>query len=105
VIEADEGRTGEAITRYRAALSAQPNFSDALFNLALILTEQESYIEAAPLWERFIAHSPHGGDTARARRYAALCRFAKTPPQGQPSPTETKKDGGHRIAARQALLW
>lgn len=104
VIAEEEGHTSEAISRYYAAVSRQPDFADALFNLALLLTEREIYTEAASLWERFLAISPHGSDTARARRCATLCRLAQTALGGQPWEPKTKNRSGERTSVREALL-
>jgi tetratricopeptide (TPR) repeat protein len=76
VIAEAEDRIGDAMKHYRQAMLAQPNFADALFNLALLLTDHEDYLEAASLWERFLALDPQGPDRARAKRCAALCRLA-----------------------------
>ena len=77
VLDERDGRVAAAIAHYRAAAFAQPNFADALFNLALLLTQSESYDEAASLWDRFLALEPYGPDAARARKGVALCRLAR----------------------------
>jgi tetratricopeptide (TPR) repeat protein len=104
VIDEEEGRLAKAIEHYRAAVSKQPNFANALYNLALLLTEQEVYDAAGPLWERFIALNPHGPDTARARRCVTLCRMAPSAVTNRP-PSASKSNevlpGG---SAAQSLL-
>ena len=104
VIEEEEGRRAEAIKHYRGALTAQPNFADALFNLALLLTEQESYVEAAQLWDRFLALSPHGPDTARARRCATLCRLGQTAVTSRPLSRNVGHPPRPNVSAEEPLL-
>jgi tetratricopeptide (TPR) repeat protein len=104
VIDEEEGRVPNAIQHYQAAVSKQPNFADALYNLALLLTEQEVYEAAGPLWERFIRLSPHGPDTARARRCVTLCRMAQSALTNRP-PSASKSMGvPHGGSAAQSLL-
>ena len=103
VIAEEEDRIGDAIKHYRQATVAQPNFADALFNLALLLTDHEDYLEAAPLWKRFLALDPQGPDRARAKRCAALCRLAR--PTVSDGPFATR--GPQRVSpgpAEQSVL-
>ncbi len=60
---------------YEHALGIDPKHPTALYNLALLLTEQGVESRALPLWERYLATEPEGKDQAQARRLAALCRM------------------------------
>jgi hypothetical protein len=42
------------------------------------LTEREAYEEAIPLWETLVALHPEAPEAVRARRYAMLCRQARS---------------------------
>lgn len=59
---------------YDHALGIEPKHPTALFNLALLLTEQGAASRALSLWERYLATEPEGKDLSRARRLAGLCR-------------------------------
>jgi hypothetical protein len=54
---------------------ARPDYSDALFNLALLLTGDEQHDIALPVWERFLDLTPSGREAQQARRLARLCRM------------------------------
>jgi tetratricopeptide (TPR) repeat protein len=77
-------RMAQALAHYRAAVSTRPNFADAVFNLALLLTEHDGYDEALPLWEKLVSLDPNAPEAARARRYALLCRQARSLPARPP---------------------
>ena len=47
-------RHDEAITEYQLSITADPNFADAYRNLANILYFQKRYLEAIPMFQRFI---------------------------------------------------
>ena len=47
-------RHDEAITEYQLSITADPNFADAYRNLANILYFQKRYLEAMPMFQRFI---------------------------------------------------
>ena len=104
VIDEEEGRVPNAIQHYQAAVSKQPNFADALYNLALLLTEQEVYDAAGPLWERFIKLNPHGPDATRARRYVTLCRMAQSALTNRPSSASNSIEVPNGGSAAQSLL-
>jgi Tfp pilus assembly protein PilF len=104
VIDEEEGRVPNAIQHYQAAVSKQPNFADALYNLALLLTEQQVYDAAGPLWERFIALNPHGPETARARRCVTLCRMAQSALTNRPSSASNSIEVPNGGSAAQSLL-
>lgn len=60
---------------YRSAIDARPDYSDALFNLALLLTRDEQHDIALRVWERFLDLTPSGREAQQARRLARLCRM------------------------------
>lgn len=74
VREATDPATAERY--YAGALTLEPNNPLALFNLALILTQQGSLDRALPLWKRYLATKPTDRDLLRARRFAKLCAVA-----------------------------
>lgn len=47
-------RHDEAITEYQLSITADPNFADSYRNLANILYFQKRYLEAIPMFQRFI---------------------------------------------------
>jgi tetratricopeptide (TPR) repeat protein len=104
VIDEEEGRIPNAIKYYQAAVAKQPNFADALYNLALLLTQQQVYDAAGPIWERFIRLSPHGPDTARARRCVTLCRMAQSALTNRPPSVSKSIEVLHGGSATQSLL-
>jgi tetratricopeptide (TPR) repeat protein len=71
----DEQQSDLAIAQYRRAMQARPDFGDAHFNLALLLTKLDRCAEALVLWERFVELEPHSKQTALAKRAATLCRM------------------------------
>lgn len=68
------GRGRDAVEAYRSALRVRPGYPEALSNLASLLTREESYAAALPLWEQYLALVPRPKDAAKARRWALLCR-------------------------------
>ena len=75
VLSQNAGRTEDALTCYGRAVAARPDYADPVFALARLLTDEERYVEALPLWERYLRLEPAGADAAQARRLATLCRF------------------------------
>jgi len=71
----DEGHADLAIAEYRRAVQARPDYGDAQFNLALLLTKLDRCTEALAVWERFLALEPNSKQAAVARRAATLCRM------------------------------
>ena len=71
----DEQQTDLAIAEYRRAVQAQSDYTDAHFNLALLLTRLERCAEALPVWERFLELEPSSGQTSTAQKAIALCRM------------------------------
>ena len=57
-------------------MAARPDYADALFNLALLLTRNEQYQPALPFWDRFLELKPGGKDAQDAGRFALLCRMS-----------------------------
>ena len=55
---------------YRAALEINPDHLDARHNLALLLSEQNRYADAVPIWDALASEGVEG-----ARRHATLCRL------------------------------
>ena len=52
------GQLRAAIDCYYSAVAARPDYDDALFNLALLLTRNEQYQPALPIWDRFLELKP-----------------------------------------------
>jgi tetratricopeptide (TPR) repeat protein len=71
----DEAHTDLAVAEYRRAVQAWPDYADAHFNLALLLTRLDRYDEALAAWERFLELDPRGTQAATARRAVTLCRM------------------------------
>jgi tetratricopeptide (TPR) repeat protein len=71
----DEGHGDLAIAAYRRAAQARPDYGDAQFNLALLLTKLDRCAEALTIWERFLALEPSSKQAATARKAATLCRM------------------------------
>jgi tetratricopeptide (TPR) repeat protein len=71
----DEGHADLAIAEYRRAVQARPDYGDAQFNLALLLTRLDRCAEALTVWERFLALDPGSKQAATARKAATLCRM------------------------------
>jgi tetratricopeptide (TPR) repeat protein len=72
----DEAHADLAIAQYRRAVQARSDYTDAHFNLALLLTKLERYNEALAAWERFLELEPKSEQAGVARRALALCRMA-----------------------------
>lgn len=71
----DEGHDDLAIAEYRRAVQAQPDYADAQFNLGLLLTKLDRFVDALPVWERYLELDPSSTQAAIAKRAAALCRM------------------------------
>ena len=71
----DEKHTDLAVAEYRRAVQARPDYADAHFNLALLLTKLDRYAEGLPVWERFLELDPNSKQAAIAKRAVALCRM------------------------------
>ena len=71
----DEQHTDLAVAEYRRAMQARPDYPDAHFNLALLLTKLDRYADALVVWERFLELAPNSKQAATAKRAATLCRM------------------------------
>jgi len=71
----DEAHADLAVAQYRRAVQARPDYSNAHFNLALLLTKLDRYGDALAAWERFLELEPGSKQAATAKRAAALCRM------------------------------
>ncbi len=70
----DEGHKDLAIAQYRRALEARPDYGDARFNLALLLTRTDRFAEALPIWETLLLDADLTAEQIRiAKRAAKLC--------------------------------
>lgn len=74
----DEEHPELAVAEYRRAVQAWPEYADAHFNLALLLTKLGRYAEALPVWESFLGLEPNSKQATIAKRAAALCRMEMT---------------------------
>ena len=70
-----ERRWDEAAHYYRQALAIHSGYAAASYNLARILTDQQLFRDAIPLWEGFLLAAPGDPDGDSARRLLALCRM------------------------------
>ena len=74
----DEDHPELAVAEYRRAVQAWPEYADAHFNLALLLTKLARYAEALTVWESFLGLEPNSKQATIAKRAAALCRMEMT---------------------------
>jgi tetratricopeptide (TPR) repeat protein len=51
----EQGRVEAAIECLRTALRVAPDYTDAMFNLALVLQRTNQYAEATVYWRRYLA--------------------------------------------------
>ncbi len=54
-----QGYAWEAEHWFKKAVAVKPDFRGALFNLALLLTEEQRSLEAVPYLETLLIHHPH----------------------------------------------
>jgi tetratricopeptide (TPR) repeat protein len=71
----EEGQQDLAVAQYRRATQARPDYDDAHFNLALMLTRADRFAEAMPVWDIFLGLEPNADQARIAKRAAALCRM------------------------------
>ena len=64
-----------AIECLRNALRAAPDYTDAMFNLALLLQRNNKHAEAAEHWRRYLANDAQSEWAARARRSLKFCEM------------------------------
>ena len=72
------------MTYYGRSVEARPDYADAMFALARLLTAEERFEAALPLWERYLRLELASENAARARRLAALCRLGVSATQTPP---------------------
>jgi tetratricopeptide (TPR) repeat protein len=71
----EQGRVEAAIECLRIALRVAPDYTDAMFNLALVLQRTNQYAEAAGYWRRYLASDCQSEWAARARRSLKFCEI------------------------------
>lgn len=71
----EDRRTEEAERFYRQALEIHAGYAAAAYNLARILTDRRAFVEAVPLWDRYLKAAPDDPDSERGRRLMLLCRM------------------------------
>jgi tetratricopeptide (TPR) repeat protein len=71
----EQGRVEAAIECLRTALRVAPDYSDAMFNLGLLLQRTNQYLEAADSWRRYLASDCQSDWAARARRSLKYCEM------------------------------
>jgi tetratricopeptide (TPR) repeat protein len=71
----EQGRVEAAIECLRIALRVAPDYTDAMFNLALVLQRTNQYAEAAGYWRRYLASDYQSEWAARARRSLKFCEI------------------------------
>jgi hypothetical protein len=59
MVLACQGYAWEAEHWFKKAIAVRPDFRGALFNLALLLTEEQRSLEAVPYLETLLIHHPH----------------------------------------------
>jgi tetratricopeptide (TPR) repeat protein len=57
------------------ALEADPDYADALFNLALLHQRNDRHTEAAACWRRYLALDKDSDWAARARQALKYCEM------------------------------
>ena len=71
----DRGRTDEAIAALESAIHADPDYADAVFNLALMLQKLERHADAATQWRRYLKLDADSQWSARAKRALKFCEM------------------------------
>ena len=71
----DRGLRAAAIAALEAAIKADPNYADAIFNRALLLQKMERYADAAPQWKRYLKLDNSSPWSARAKRALKYCEI------------------------------
>jgi tetratricopeptide (TPR) repeat protein len=71
----EQGRVEGTIECLRTALRVAPDYTDAMFNLALVLQRTNQYAEAANYWRRYLASDCQSDWASRARRSLKFCEM------------------------------
>src|ERR1700722_617485 len=82
----DQGRSEAAIECLRKALVVAPDYTDAMFSLALLLQRKGAYGEAADYWRRYLANDRASEWAAPARRSLKFCEIQMNSLTGRPGP-------------------
>jgi hypothetical protein len=61
--------------KLRNALRAAPDYSDAMFNLALLLQRTNKHAEAAEYWRQYLTNDNQSEWASRARRSLKFCEM------------------------------
>ena len=69
-----EGNDGEAARCLEAALAADGDYADALYNLARLKFQAGDYDEAQDFWRRYLRYDDTSAWSRKARDGLALCR-------------------------------
>jgi tetratricopeptide (TPR) repeat protein len=80
-VNESQNRTSAAVEQYTAALKLDPNYSEALFALAVLQTRTGEYDQAIAAWERYVRTS---GQSAAAWTNLGFCyELAKKPAEAE----------------------
>jgi tetratricopeptide (TPR) repeat protein len=71
----ESGRLTEAIDCERRALTADPQYTDAMFNLALFFQRLGNHAEAAIWWTRYLERDHTSPWAERAKRALKYCEM------------------------------
>jgi tetratricopeptide (TPR) repeat protein len=71
----EQGRSAAAIECLRTTLRVAPDYTDAMFNLALLLQRTNQYAEAADYWRRYLGSDCQSEWASRARRSLKFCEM------------------------------
>jgi tetratricopeptide (TPR) repeat protein len=64
-----------AIAALQPAIEANPDYTDAVFNLALLQQRLERHQDAAAGWKRYLKLDPDSPWAARAKRALKFCEI------------------------------
>ncbi len=71
----EQGRSEAAIECLRTTLRVAPDYTDAMFNIALLLQRTNQYAEAADYWRRYLTNDCQSDWASRARRSLKFCEM------------------------------
>ena len=66
------------LTCLQKALEANPDYADAMFNLALLLQKLDRYREALAWWKRYLSLDSTSTWATRAKRALKFCEILNT---------------------------